>query len=43
MIYKMSYEMYMNLWLRAYADGNIPSYEVPMTKEQYEKGKREND
>lgn len=40
MIYKMSYEVYMDRWLRNYADGVIPSYEVPMTKEQYEKGEK---
>lgn len=40
MIYKMSYDTYLELWVKAYTSGGIPSYEVPMTKEQYEKGER---
>jgi len=37
MVFEMTYEQYMELWLILYRNENIPSYAVPLTKQDYER------
>jgi hypothetical protein len=37
MVFEMTYEQYMELWLILYRNENIPSYVVPLTKQDYER------
>ena len=37
MVFEMTFGQYMELWLILYRNKDIPSYAVPLTKQDYER------
>ena len=37
MVFEMTYEQYMESWLILYRNKDIPSYAIPLTKQDYER------